>query len=185
MGKENTPGLLRPGVSGVWEIGSCQWRSNWFSLAGSCGGLPHTVWLERPGSVELPRYFIPCSGGCVGFSGVVARLQGCCSKGIVFLGVFGSRGRGCWFNRRLVVGFGGAVARPVRSSPGPELRRTRWSCPARPSRSACLFSPGGDDHPALAVGTDGRELVFPFPAVHEGPQAAVSFGQQSPGAGWA
>ena len=52
-------------------------------------------------------------------------------------------------------------------------------------RAAGLLAPGCDDHPAVAVRAFRQELVFPFPAVHEGPESAVSFGQQPPGAGWA
>ena len=52
-------------------------------------------------------------------------------------------------------------------------------------RAAGPLSPGRDDHPAVAVRAFRQELVFPVAAVHEGSEAAVSFGQQSPGAWWA
>ena len=52
-------------------------------------------------------------------------------------------------------------------------------------RASGLFAPGRQDHNAVAVRAFRQELVFPVAAVQEGPEASVSFGQQSPGAGWA
>ena len=57
--------------------------------------------------------------------------------------------------------------------------------PASDHRAAGLLAPGRHDHPAVAVRAFRQELVFPVAAVQEGSEAAVSFGQQSPGAGWA
>ena len=81
---------------------------------------------------------------------------------------------------RLSVGSVGNRA-PQRAAPS---RLAQLVSPGQ-HRAAGLLAPGRHDHPAVAVRAFRRELVFPVAAVQEGSEAAVSFGQQSPGAGWA